>query len=215
MTQALERALKLAPKLVLKQARLRAGFSLVEMLVALVIFGLISAAAVGVLSVTADNQQVIKARSERTASFQTLRALIKADLTQAAVRPSRDEKGSINVISFRGGEGQLLMAFVRRGIESPEGVARPSLQYVDYRLVDKRLERRVRLALDGAPMGEPQILYNGVSSARIRFLGLDGWIEQFSSFSYLPLPKVVELSLDLEGIGEVRQAFLLPNEGGI
>ena len=43
-----------------------------------------------------------------------------------------------------------LLAFVRRGWHNPDALPRPSMQYVEYRLVDGQLERSARGALDGA-----------------------------------------------------------------
>ena len=65
------------------------GFTLIEMLVALMIFGLIAAAGVSVMSFTVDNQELVRGRMEKLADFQRARALLKADLSQAADRRLR------------------------------------------------------------------------------------------------------------------------------
>src|SRR5690606_4868761 len=64
------------------------GFTLVEMLVALLIFSGIAAAGVAAMSLAADNRLVVRQRMDRLASFQRTRALLKADLEQAADRPT-------------------------------------------------------------------------------------------------------------------------------
>src|SRR3546814_8509418 len=65
------------------------GFTLVEMLVALLIFAMLSAVGVTVMAYAADNQGVVKARMDRLGELQSARALLKADLAQAAVRRVR------------------------------------------------------------------------------------------------------------------------------
>ncbi|KAB8169623.1 prepilin-type N-terminal cleavage/methylation domain-containing protein, partial [Lysobacter maris] len=52
------------------------GFTLIEMLVALAIFAMISAAAVAVMAYAADNQGVVRARMERLGEFQRARSLL-------------------------------------------------------------------------------------------------------------------------------------------
>ena len=54
------------------------GFTLVEMLVALLVFALLSAVGVTVMAYAADNQGVVQARMDRLGEFQRARALLKA-----------------------------------------------------------------------------------------------------------------------------------------
>src|SRR3546814_15082683 len=70
------------------------GFTLVEMLVALLIFAMLSAVGVTVMAYAADNQGVVKARMDRLGELQSARALLKADLAQAAVRRVRGRDGN-------------------------------------------------------------------------------------------------------------------------
>ncbi|WP_312148117.1 prepilin-type N-terminal cleavage/methylation domain-containing protein, partial [Brevundimonas sp.] len=64
----------------------RAGFTLIEVMIALLIFALLAAAGVLVLSQSIDNRFVVKASTDRTAELQRLRATLRADLGQAAPR---------------------------------------------------------------------------------------------------------------------------------
>lgn len=191
-----------------------AGFSLIEMLVALVVFALISSAGVAVMAYAADNQGVLRERMDRIGEFQRARALLKADLSQAAARRTRDATGAVAVQAFTGaadaGEG-ILFALTRRGWSNPEHAPRASLQYVEYRLRDGRLERGARRSLDGAVLGEPQVLLRGVRAAQAhyRFRGewQDGWPGGVSE-----VPEALRLQLDIDGIGRVQQLFLMPGQ---
>lgn len=75
----------------------RSGFTLVEVLVALLIFALIAAAGAAVLSLSIDNRFTIKAATDRTADFQRTRALLQADFGQAAARRTRGPTGRAHV----------------------------------------------------------------------------------------------------------------------
>lgn len=188
------------------------GFTLVEMLVALLIFALMSAAGVSVMVYTADNQGVVRLRMERLGEFQRARGVLKADLSQAALRRVRHPDGSAARRAFVGGRvGQSgpLLAFVRRGWANPEAQPRASLQYVEYRLIDGQLQRSARAALDGAAATTPQVLLTGIESADIAYRYRDEWLDGWPGGA-TAMPAAIRLTLSLEGIGRVEQAFLLP-----
>ncbi|ACG77074.1 type II secretion system protein J [Phenylobacterium zucineum HLK1] len=191
------------------------GFTLVEMMVALLIFGLVAAAGVAIMRFSVDNQQVVRAHTHRLAELQRARAMLKADLAQAAQRPVRDAAGRPALRSFSGGEqrtGGPLLALVRRGWDNPDADPRASLQTVEYRLNGGRLERRARPALDGAELGPPQVLLSGVRDARVAFLVRGQWIEALPNGPRQPLPQAVRLDLTLEDYGELSQLFLVTGE---
>lgn len=188
------------------------GFTLLEVMASLAIFGLIAAAGVGVMGHAVDSQGILRERMDRLGEFQRARALLRTDLSQAAVRLVRRADGSSTRDAFIGGRpGDVgpLFAFVRRGHENPGAEPRASLQYVEYRIVDGRLERSARPAVDGAAPAPPQVLVAGITGARVAYLEggrwNDGWPGGATS-----LPQAVELELELEAIGRVRQRFLLP-----
>ena len=185
----------------------RAGFTLVEVLVALAIFAMIASAGVGLLSFAIDNRLAVRDASERTAAFQRARALMRADLGQAAPRRVRGADGAPQAAFELGGEA--LFAVTRRGWINPGEARRASMQRVEYRLVEGRLERRVRGRLDGARPAEPQVLLENVESAQVTAI-LDGDpIADWRPVRNRPLPDAVRIDLTLEGYGPVSQLFLV------
>lgn len=187
------------------------GFTLVEMLVALLVFGLLSTAGVAVMRYAADNRDVISLRMERLAEFQRARGLLKADLSQAALRRIRRADGSAERDSFVGHRVDTsgpVFAFVRRGWVNPDALDRASLQYVEYRLVDGQLERSARGALDGAAPAAPQVLLTGVHATAIEYRYRDEWMDGWPGGT--EVPEAIRLALDVDGIGHVEQLFLLP-----
>jgi general secretion pathway protein J len=191
------------------------GFTLVEMLVALAIFALISAAGVTVMQFTVDNQQAVRAETERVAAFQRTRAILKADLAQAAARRTRGEDGRPAREPFFGASADrpgVLLRLARRGWDNPGAEPRASIQYVEYRLSDGRLERAARPELDGAPLAPPQTLIGNVRSAAVAFLWRGQWIETLPGGTADMLPQAIRLDMAVEGIGSVRQLFVVTGE---
>lgn len=196
----------------------RAGFTLVEMLVALFVFGLLAAAGAAVMGSTLTSQSAVKSRVERFADFQRLRAILRADLGQASDRRTRDTNGQPTPVAFIGGDPwggapERLFVVVRRGWENPDQEARPSLQYVEYRLSDGRIERRVRAALDGVALGPAQVLLTGVDRSDVAFLSKGAWQGAWKGQPGTEIPRAVRLDLTVQGIGEVTQLFLTPGDG--
>ncbi len=189
-----------------------AGFTLVEVMVSLAIFGLLSAAGVGVMAYAADNQGVVGERMDRLAEVQRARGVLRADLAQVAPRRMRNADGSEARAVFTGsrsGEPGALIGFVRRGWSNPGEERRASLQYVEYRIVDGQLERATRAALDGGAPVTPQVLLTGVRQAGIRYRDQGYWSDGWTGTTQ-SVPDAIALELQLDGIGTLEQLFLLP-----
>ena len=188
----------------------REGFTLVEVLVSLLIFALIAAAGSAVLSLSIDNRFAIKAATDRTGDLQRMRSLLKADLGQAAARRSRGPTGRPMTQPMSGpvAPGDPVLVLTRAGWSNPGERARSSLQRVEYRLVDNRLERRVSTHLDGARPGPPQVLYRGVRDLTVSFLKDGTEAPAYLTTPDRPLPDAVRVTMTLDGYGPVEQLFL-------
>jgi len=189
----------------------RSGFTLVEALVALMLFGLIAAAGAAVLSVSIDNRFAVRSATDRTAGLQRTRSLLKADLGQATSRRTRDRNGEPHPLALVGATapGDPVLVVTRAGWSNADGAGRSSLQRVEYRLVGDRLERRVSPFLDGSRPGPPQLLLTGVTGLTVTFV-------QDGREALAPIqgptgrpPDAVRLDLTLEGYGRLTQLFLI------
>lgn len=187
----------------------RDGFTLVEVLVALAVFALIAAAGALVLARTVDTRFVVHEHAERIAELQRMRALLKADLAQAAPRRTRAPTGRPLPRALMGQTipGDPVLTLVRAGWSNPDGAARPGLQRVEYRLVEDRLERRASTYLDGARAGPPQVLYRGVSDVAVTFIQDGSEAPAFLASRDRPLPQAVRIVMTLEGLGRIDQLF--------
>ena len=186
------------------------GFTLVELLVSLFIFGLLSAAGVALLSFSVRAQEAAEARLGDLAEFRRAGALLAGDLAQAAPRLARDGSGLARP-AFHGGSGEqsgVALAFVRRGWENLDDAPRASLQRVEYSVADGRLERRAYPRLDGAAPLAATTVVDGVRRIRLRYRDREGaWRERWDPTKTNELPRAVELILDAEGSGTTRQLF--------
>jgi general secretion pathway protein J len=191
----------------------RAGFTLVELLIALSIFALLAGGGVVLMRQTLDGHEIAARRLERAGELQRARALLQTDLSQIARRRTRGVDGTLSVDAFFGsetGQGTPLMAFVRRGWENVDGDARPSLQYVEYHVVEGRLERRYRPLLDGAALSAPQVVLTEADNLRLAYLNKEQWIANWRNALRDGQPRAVRLEASLPGLGQVRMEFLTP-----
>ncbi len=189
----------------------RSGFTLVEVLISLLIFAMLAAAGAAVLGVTIDNRFAVKAQSDRVGDLQRMRSLLRADLGQATGRRARGATGRPAPQAMVGPmtPADPILSLTRAGWTNPGEQARPSLQRVEYRLVDDRLERRIAGQLDGARPGPPQILYRGVRDLTVAFI-VDGQAAPaYTSTLDRPLPDAVRITMTLDGYGPVEQLFLV------
>jgi general secretion pathway protein J len=188
----------------------RNGFTLVELMVALMIFGLLSAAGVSLMAFSVRAQAAANDRLGEIAALRRLNAILTADLAQVMPRIVRDDQGAA-LPAFVGGPGQagaVAMGFVRGGWDNSGGAARPSLQRVEYRLEQGRLQRIAWPMLDGAQPRPAATILTGVRSFALRYRDDRDWRERWDPVRPTDLPRAVEVVVDVEGIGRVRQLFL-------
>ena len=188
------------------------GFTIVELLVALLIFGMLSAAGVALLSFSVRAQAAADERLGALAEVRRAGAILTSDLAQAAPRIARDEGGTSKP-AFVGGSGQgeqLALSLVRRGWENLDGSNRPTLQKVEYRLRGGMLQRTGFRFVDGAVPLQPMTLIKDVRQLRLRYRDRDGaWRERWDPARPLEMPLAVEMVIETESSGSVRQLFLV------
>ena len=113
--------------------------------------------------------------------------------------------------AFEGGDGggSLLIALVRRGWDDEEA-AHGSLQRVEYRLREGRIERWSFAAVDGETQRVAAPLIAGVRQVRLRYRDREGlWRANWDPTDAAALPVAVELVTDSAGQGVLRQLFLV------
>jgi general secretion pathway protein J len=184
----------------------RNGFTLVELMIALLIFGMLAAAGVGLLRFSVAAQAATKERLDALAADRRVEALMASDAAQAVPRVTRNAAGD-PVQAFEGdGSGFTL---VRAGIDPLNNVARPSLQKVGYRLEGAALTRRSWPMLDGTEPNAPSVLARDVAGVQLRYRSRDGWREVWDPVRPDLLPRAVELIVRPMRGPEMRYLFLV------
>ena len=189
------------------------GFTLIEIMVALAIFGVLSALAYMTLGQTLDNSDMLTERMDRLQSVQRSMAYLSSDLLQAAPRPIRADLGSEPALRSSFGS-EFALELTRNGWPNSAGVPRSTQQRAAYRIEDDELIRYHWNTLDRTPSSLPvaTILLEEVESLTFRFLQTNGdWSDQWppsstgiSSNTSL-LPRAVEITLVLPDEGELTR----------
>jgi general secretion pathway protein J len=186
----------------------RNGFTLVEMLVALFVFGLISAAGVTLLRSTADSQIQLRDRLGERATFSRLSNLIEADLAQAVPRPARIEGGATRP-AFETGDGKLF-TFSRIGAAPDAATTQPSLARIAYRIDGSRLIRSAASHADGSRGGSDAVLIEGLRQATLRLREPDGgWRNDWTAVDADTLPRALEILLTTQDGRNYRMLYLV------
>ncbi|CAI8202345.1 MAG: Type II secretion system protein J [Glaciecola sp. HTCC2999] len=205
----------------MQSSRASYGFTLIEILVAILIFSLIASASTAVLYNVIQASEQSKASIERLQMLQRTMTTIERDLLQAVNRPPRIDGVDDNSIVFRGGLGVMNsthdgVSFVRNGWQNPMWrLPRSNMQGVAYRLSDEQvLERLHTTFVDNDSGVEPKIrpLLTGVTDLNIEFMRAKNarneivWDETYTENS---VPKGVAVEITTKDFGLIRREFAL------
>ena len=216
----------------MSRAGRNAGFTLVEVLIALAITAFVSAIAYTSFSTVMSGVESSQATAERVYQVNRAWMMISRDLEQFIARPVRDEFGELEPAMQGGIAARFALSFTRGGWHNPVGHARSELQRVNYRMEDETLWRDSYPVLDraGETITQEVALLDGVEELRVLFLentdGVDtvgssseldsrnwpeSWVIDTSQpGSVLNPPLAVELILRLSDWGEMRRIYALP-----
>lgn len=206
----------------------QAGFTLLELLVAMGIFAVIGAMALGGLNAVVGQQTQAQAQTDRLATLQRAIRLITTDLGSAEPRFVRDELGTnCEKPLLAEGRGEYLIRLTRGGWPNPAGLPhRGTLQRVQYRLDDGKLLREYWPVVDRVLGQEPrsEALLTGVKEAKFLFFdteqGPGEWQPQWpplrnaggtvAGTEASRLPRAIRMTLELEDWGEIERLIEVP-----
>ena len=196
-----------------------AGFTLVEALVALGLFALISLVGYRGLSAVIDGRQHLAQDETRWRDLDRVFSMWRSDLEAAVDRKARNNFGQADD-SFMGdydpgGKLDAPLWWTRLGAPGADGLpAAP--QRIGWRLREHQLERLSWSSPDRGPRAEPAVLQvlGGVSALTLRYLWISsngpGWDTRWRSPVHTSLPRAVELTLDLSDGRHLVRTFDLP-----
>ncbi len=189
----------------------RNGFTLVEMMVALFIFAMLSVAGVIMLRSAVDSDAVTAENLGEMAEMQRFVSLMESDLSQAVPRTYRDDGGDrMPAFSSETGEaGAAFLKFTRGGQSNINGEARSNLERVEYQLTDGDLERWRYRMTDGGSIDQPAVLISRIDSLALRFRDKRGqWSDRWETERLAELPRAIEIQFG-KGGRRYRHLFLV------
>ena len=108
------------------------GFTLIEVLVSLFIFSIISIGATTALTQSLKTKEQLASVMDELSEINIARTIIKNDISAITLRASRDELGDKRPYSLFS-DSTVLLSFTRRGLENPGGLEkRGDLERVNY-----------------------------------------------------------------------------------
>jgi len=204
------------------------GFTLLELLLSVFIFALISTGAYQVFNVAQKNAAALKESQARLHDISLSFALIEKDFTQLTPRTWRDAFSDAPTPSLQTDfSGNYLVKLIRTGWRNPLGTNRSNQQAVTYRIEDDKLIREHTQHLDNISSVEPikTELLDKVSSVAIRYLDKrtgewkEQWVQENTSNLAdnnentiqlsTPLPLAIEFTMELEDLGSLVSIIAL------
>ncbi|MGF1643530.1 MAG: type II secretion system minor pseudopilin GspJ [Thiotrichales bacterium] len=202
--------------------RVDSGFTLLELMIAISIFAVVSALAYGGLNAVLVSANVTRDAATELEALQLGMAIMTQDLSQITDRPIRDPFGdqqpALQSPDPRHGGAQ----FTRRGWPNPNQQMRGTLQRLYYRHEVDTLWRGYWPALDAGPNDEPVEvrLLEGIERFGLRFMAEDhSWVERWPPLSTTPdeapsgIPRAVELTLQATRWGEIQRVIVVEAHG--
>lgn len=196
----------------LKIKRESVGFTLLEILIALFIFSIVSLILAGALRRVIDAETRTALHAERLSKLQMALLLLSRDVEQTVNRPvmlasGRSDKEFIGL--------PTAFTFTHAGLADTAGtVTRSGLQRTRYEWHDGALWRMTWHVLDQAPSSQPYArrLLDDVTSARFEYLDKDGhfhgrWPVEGRSSEILP--RAVRIYLTIADWGTISQLYVI------
>lgn len=192
----------------MNQAR---GYTLVEVLVAVLVFAVLAASAYGALDALSRSAIDQREHAEALAGLQLTMARLDSDLRQVTHRAYRNPFGQLEP-PLSGTTGGLVAT--RAGWGNPSAIKRSQLQRFAWQFDNSTLSRLAWPVTDPAAATGPQVdaMDLELNDFRLRFRDPGGaWHDQWppASGPAPAMPLAVEVQLDTERFGAIRRLLVL------
>lgn len=192
------------------------GFTLLEVVIAVGVFAILSALAYGGLNSILRSSAHTSEASGAMQNLQLAMSIIQQDLSQVTARPVRDEYGEQQAAIKSQANADELLRFTRRGWRNPTQRPRSTLQRVAYRLEDDTLIRQYWHHLDLAANAESVSLplLEGIEEASMQFRDEENepqpsWPPLSDEDTSALLPRAIEIKLTTKRWGEISRVIPL------
>ncbi|MEE9310285.1 MAG: type II secretion system minor pseudopilin GspJ [Cocleimonas sp.] len=183
------------------------GFTLLELLVAMMIFSLMSVMAYSALANVFKSNEVLTEQEAELKKLQRSMMFIERDLRQLVLRSRSAGYGapSLPAVSL-GHDAEGVIEFTRAGNPNPADLMRSSLQRIRYILDDNILNRLSWNLVDHID-AEPikMMLLEDVESLKFKFFDSKLWKDNWNSA--IEVPKAVEMTLEHKKWGKIIRLF--------
>ncbi len=189
-----------------------AGFTLLEVLIALFIFTILSMMMVGALHSVITSQEGTERSAERLRALQLVLVRVSRDVEQTVNRPVRLANGSESPAFFGTARGFVFT----HGGSSQQSSQHQGLQRTQYIWNESSLWRMVWNVLDQAANSKKpsqRMVMENITDAQFEFLDDKGAFHAewpAAGMSNQPLPRAVRMSLIIKDWGTIRQIYVIP-----
>lgn len=202
------------------------GFTLIEMLLAVIIFAFVGVASVAMLDTIAKSDEASQQSIGRMEKFQRALMFFERDIWQISPRQVRINGEAPSKATLAGAANFIEsdddgLSFSHAGWTNPGMVLpRSEVQLVGYRLKEQKVERLFYLYPDAVTGTEPnvQVLLEGIDELKFRYLA-NASAEQSSELQWLEAwdnaawPRAIKLTLRSDEFGTIERIFMLPDNG--
>lgn len=195
--------------------RVSGGFTLIEVLVSMAIFGVLTILAYMSLAQTFQSADILNARMDRLQSIQRTIRYLSNDLASASPRPVRSDAGDTYLPALMvSAANDFALAVTHGGWPNPAGLPRSTQQRSVYLLEDGKLFRVYYNVLDStyASNAVSTEILDGVESLEFRLIQdnsevTNQWPPDGAQGAGADRmrPRAVEIILTLENEGEIRR----------
>ena len=193
------------------------GFTLLEVLIAIAIFSLISLSSFTIFDSVLQGDATAKKSSERQNELQRAFLIIERDITQIARRSVRLEGEApftklIQSSDDNFASEEQAIAFVRHGWTNP-GLLLPrsDMQPVAYRVVEETLQRLHFNFVDSVVGEAPKVrpLITDVTELAFEYYDGNKWQKNWPGSN---LPQAIAIEVNTKDYGVIRRQFLVAGE---
>ena len=189
------------------------GFTLIEVLISISIFSILSALAYGALNQSLSTSDKLSEKIDRNQGIQRGIRIIEQDLMQLAKRPIRSEIGNteINALTTNNVNGYAV-EFSRHGWANRLGSKRSTLQRVAYNHIDNKLIRYHWNVLDKTYSNQINAneLFDNLNEVTFLFMKDNNeWIKEWPPIEVIQdesrsiLPNAMKITFMFNDLGEI------------
>lgn len=198
----------------------QSGFTLIEVIIAMSIFAIVSLLAYTGLHSVITSKSHTEGSLERLRELQMTMLTLSGDMQQLIDRKGQDALGG-TLLNVSTQDSDYILAFTRSGWRNPANLPRSTLQRVAYKLDEDKLIRLYWTHVDRADDEQfvERTLISNIESLELRFLDdknqwQTNWPTANNLASATPtstLPIAVEVTLKMHDWGEIRRLIRVAN----